>query len=65
MVPRETGNNACAKFWRDKQRMLWYFFILAIFSALRKLSSAQYLVFAWVSVLKGNVANIRTKVSWR
>ena len=25
MVPRETGNNAYAKFWRDKQRVLWYF----------------------------------------
>ena len=24
-VPRETGNNAYAKFWRDKQRVLWYF----------------------------------------
>ena len=25
MVPRETGSNAYAKFWRDKQRVLWYF----------------------------------------
>ena len=25
MVPTETGNNANAKFWRDKQRVLWYF----------------------------------------
>ena len=25
MVPRDTGNNAYAKFWRDKQRALWYF----------------------------------------
>ena len=24
MVPRENGNNAYAKFWRDKQRVLWY-----------------------------------------
>ena len=23
MVPRETGNNAYAEFWRDKQRVLW------------------------------------------
>ena len=26
-VPRETGNNAYAEFWRDKQRVLWYFLI--------------------------------------
>ena len=25
MVPRETGNNAYAKFWRDKQKVQWYF----------------------------------------
>ena len=25
MVPKETGNNAFAKVWRDKQRVLWYF----------------------------------------
>ena len=24
-VPRENLNNAYAKFWRDKQRLLWYF----------------------------------------
>ena len=24
MVPRETENNAYAKFWGDKQRELWY-----------------------------------------
>ena len=24
MAPRETENNACAKFWGDKQRTLWY-----------------------------------------
>ena len=24
MVPRETENNAYAKFWGDKQRTLWY-----------------------------------------
>ena len=29
MVPRQTGNNAYAKFWREKQRVLWYFLILA------------------------------------
>ena len=25
MVPRENKNNACAKFWGDKQRVLWCF----------------------------------------
>ena len=24
MAPRETENNAYAKFWADKQRALWY-----------------------------------------
>ena len=24
MAPRETENNAYAKFWSDKQRALWY-----------------------------------------
>ena len=24
MAPRETENNAYAKFWGDKQRVLWY-----------------------------------------
>ena len=25
MISKETGNNANAKFWMDKQRVLWYF----------------------------------------
>ena len=25
MVPRENKSNAYAKFWKDKQRVLWYF----------------------------------------
>ena len=24
MAPKETGNNAYAKFWCDQQRVLWY-----------------------------------------
>ena len=24
MAPKETGNNAYAKFWSDQQRVLWY-----------------------------------------
>ena len=30
MAPRETENNAYAKFWGDKQRVLWY---VMVFSA--------------------------------
>ena len=28
MFPRETGNNAYAKFWRDKQRVLHMVFLI-------------------------------------
>ena len=29
MAPRETDNNACAKFWGDKQRTLWYVMVFS------------------------------------
>ena len=29
MAPRETENNAYAKFWSDQQRVLWY--VMAFF----------------------------------
>ena len=29
MAPRETENNAYAKFWGDKERALWYVMILS------------------------------------
>ena len=29
MAPRETENNACAKFWVDKQRALWYVMVFS------------------------------------
>ena len=29
MAPRETENNAYAKFWGDKQRALWYVMVLS------------------------------------
>ena len=29
MAPRETENNACAKFWVDKQRALWYLMVFS------------------------------------
>ena len=29
MAPRETENNAHAKFWGDKQRALWYVMVFS------------------------------------
>ena len=29
MAPRETKNNAYAKFWGDKQRTLWYVTVIS------------------------------------
>ena len=29
MVPRETEDNAYAKFWSDKQRALWYVMVFS------------------------------------
>ena len=29
MAPRETENNAYAKFWGDKQRVLWYVMVFS------------------------------------
>ena len=34
MAPRETENNAYAKFWRDKQRTLWYVMVFLEWSIL-------------------------------
>ena len=44
MAPRETENNAYAKFWGDKQRTLWYvmvFLELSILSLYVKGLSSQ------------------------
>ena len=30
MAPRETENNAYAKFWGDKQRALWYVIFFSV-----------------------------------
>ena len=29
MVPRETENNAYAKYWGDKERLLWYVMVFS------------------------------------
>ena len=42
MAPRETENNAYAKFWGDKQRVLWY---VMIFSGVVNKSSDSYIIF--------------------
>ena len=34
MAPRETENNAYAKFWGDKQRALWYVMVFLEWSIL-------------------------------
>ena len=36
MAPRETENNAYAKFWRDKQRTLWYVMVFLEWSIFYK-----------------------------
>ena len=38
MAPRETENNAYAKFWGDKQRALWY---VMVFSGVVNLSELR------------------------
>ena len=30
MTPRETENNAYAKFWGEKQRALWYIMVFSV-----------------------------------
>ena len=43
MVPRETENNAYAKFWGDKQRALWYVMVFLEWSICRRLSKKNFL----------------------
>ena len=49
MAPRETENNAYAKFWGDKQRTLWYVMVFLEWSIGRSvvvnanvMSSSEY-----------------------
>ena len=39
MAPRETENNAYAKFWGDKQRTLWYVMVFLELSILQKVGT--------------------------
>ena len=38
MAPRETEDNAYAKFWGDKQRALWYVMVFLEWSIMRMVS---------------------------
>ena len=46
MAPRETENNAYAKFWGDKQRVLWY---VMVFSG--GVNSFRFLLFMFLDQL--------------
>ena len=41
MAPRETENNAYAKFWGDKQRTLWYVMVFLEWSITSYCNSQQ------------------------
>ena len=36
MIIGETGNNAYEKFRREKQRVLWYFYIVLLYQYMKK-----------------------------
>ena len=42
MAPRETENNAYAKFWGDKQRTLWYVMVFLEWSIVKFSVIATY-----------------------
>ena len=48
MAPRETENNAYAKFWRDKQRTLWYVMVFLEWSI-----GATHAHYAWFTKTYG------------
>ena len=41
MAPRETENNAYAKFWGDKQRALWYVMVFLEWSIITSCSFSR------------------------
>ena len=43
MAPRETENNAYAKFWGDKQRTLWYVMVFLEWSIARLHVTSRWL----------------------
>ena len=44
MAPRETENNAYAKFWGNKQRTLWYVMVFLEWSILSHGSTFVYMI---------------------
>ena len=48
MAPRETENNAYAKFWRDKQRTLWYVMVFLEWSIANSLRRLGVLLLFWL-----------------
>ena len=55
MAPRETENNAYAKFWGDKQRALWY---VMVFSGVVNIKFVSVLVTCAIETLAGVVVGI-------
>ena len=53
MAPRETENNAYAKFWGDKQRVLWY---VLVFSGVVNRERASYVTGMNKNKTKGNAS---------
>ena len=47
MAPRETENNAYAKFWGDKQRTLWYVMVFLEWSIASRFVTGDALVSYW------------------
>ena len=48
MAPRETENNAYAKFWGDKQRALWYVMVFLEWSIVMHVA-LNVLLYLWMS----------------
>ena len=48
MAPRETENNAYAKFWGDKQRVLWY--VMVFSGVVNRLLAPERVTFNWKNV---------------
>ena len=50
MAPRETENNAYAKFWGDKQRTLWYVMVFLEWSIFMLLFQQKNVSFVFLSL---------------
>ena len=48
MAPKETENNAYAKFWGDKQRALWYVMVFLEWSIVMHVA-LNVLLYLWMS----------------